>query len=475
MGQQALGSSKGGAQILKRLIFRMAGFRIRFALAVVAAVGSIVPAHAADSITAAMSRAYENNSQLNAGRAALRATNEGVPLAKSGMRPRVTSSLSLASVSDSSNGVSGVSTATFGIEINQAIFDGFQTRNNVQAAEAQVRAERENLRNTEQNTLFDAAQVYMDVLQNRQIERLRAQNLEFLREQLRAARARFEVGEGTRTDVAQAEASLSAANAQLSAAKAATKSSEAVFQQIIGTAPANLATPRPLSKVLPRSLGAAEQTALANHPAIGVRDSLIDAGIFSVKAAEGAFLPQLSVSAGLSKTYVGGGRQSSDSERAEIGARLTVPIYQGGQASATVRQRKEQVGQARLEKDVARDQVRAAVTSSWTQLEASRAQVAASNETVRASRLALDGVVEERNVGQRTTLDVLNAQATLINGQISLVQAQRNLVVSSYALASAAGKLSAKRLGLHVKIHEPEVHYNKVKDAWFGLRTVDGR
>lgn len=453
----------------------MAVFRLRFALALVATLGTVVPSYSADSITSALTRAYENNSELNARRAALRATNESVPLAKSGMRPRVTSTLSLSSFSDSSNSVSGISTATFGIEINQAIFDGFQTRNNVQSAEAQVRAERENLRNTEQNILFDAAQVYMDVLQNRQIERLRAQNLEFLREQLRAARARFEVGEGTRTDVAQAEASLSAANAQLSAAQAATQSSEAVFRQIVGSEPSKLSMPRPLSSLLPSSLASAEAAALANHPAIAVRDSLIDAGVFSVKAAEGAFLPQLSVSAGVSKNYVGGGRQSSNSERAEIGARLTVPIYQGGQASATVRQRKEQVGQARLEKDVARDQVRAAVTSSWTQLQASRAQLAASNETVRASRLALDGVVEERNVGQRTTLDVLNAQATLINGQITAVQAQRNLVVSSYALASAVGKLSAKRLGLHVKLHDPETHYNKVKDAWFGLRTVDGR
>lgn len=453
----------------------MAGFRLRFALAIAVTLGTVAPSYAADSITAALARAYENNSELNARRAALRATNESVPLAKSGLRPRVTSTLSIASVSDSSNSVSGISTATFGIEINQAIFDGFQTRNNVQSAEAQVRAERENLRNTEQNILFDAAQVYMDVLQNRQIERLRAQNLEFLREQLRAARARFEVGEGTRTDVAQAEASLSAANAQLSAAQAATQSSEAVFRQIVGSEPASLSTPTPLSKLLPSSLDSAEAAALANHPAIAVRDSLFDAGVFSVKAAEGAFLPQLSVSAGVSKNYLGGGRQSSNSERAEIGARLTVPIYQGGQASATVRQRKEQVGQARIEKDVARDQVRAAVISSWSQLQASRAQLAASNETVRASRLALDGVVEERNVGQRTTLDVLNAQATLINGQISAVQAQRNLVVSSYALASAVGKLSAKRLGLHVKLHDPETHYNKVKDAWFGLRTVDGR
>jgi outer membrane protein len=249
---------------------------------------------------------------------------------------------------------------------------------------------------------------------------------------------------------------------------------------LTGNSPGSLTMPDPLSKPLPSSIEKAYAIAEAGHPAVLARDSLVNSGLFSVKAAEGAFLPQVSLSAGVSNTYSnrGGGPtrdDSSQSERAEIGARITVPIYQGGQASATVRQRKEELGQARIEKDVARDQVRAAVTTSWTQLVASRAALAANGETVRAQRLALDGVVEERNVGQRTTLDVLNAQANLINAQISLIQARRDLVVSSYALASAVGRLSAKRLGLHVKHYDAEEHYNLVKDAWYGLRTPDGR
>lgn len=457
--------------------------RKRFLGGVVLGLSLVVAAsaHSADNISSALARAYENNSTLNAARAGVRVVNEGVPLAKSGYRPRVTGSVGLSNSSDDSRATSrGISAATFGIEINQSIFDGFQTRNNVRAAEAQVRAERQNLRNTEQNTLFDAAQVYMDVLQNRQIEALRARNLEFLREQLRAARARFDVGEGTRTDVAQADASLAAANAQLVAARAQTASSEAIFAQIIGSNPGSLSTPRALSRALPSSLDQAQAVAFAEHPAILLRDSLVNAGVFSVKSAEGAFLPQVSLSAGVSETYssIGSGPSglnSSVSNRAEIGAQITIPIYQGGQASATVRQRKEQLGQARIEKDVARDQVRAAVVSAWTQLQASRSSVAANSETVRAQRLALNGVSEERNVGQRTTLDVLNAQADLINAQIGLVQAERNVVVSSYALASAVGRLSAQQLGLNVKIHEPKEHYNLVKDAWYGLRTPDGR
>lgn len=430
----------------------------------------------AETISGALSNAYQLNSQLNAARAGLRVTNERVPLAKSGWRPRVTGTAGITNSSDSLRGSGiGTTTTSFGIEINQSIFDGFQTRNNVQAAEAGVRAERENLRNTEQNVLFDTAQAYMDVVQNRQIAALRGRNLEFLQEQLRASRARFEVGEGTRTDVAQAEASLAGARALLAAARAQVTSSEAVYRQLTGVNPGRLQQASPLSRMLPNSLDQAYATAFSNHPAIRLRDALVDSSVFSVKSAEGAFLPQLGLTASLSQTNVSTSNSSNDGTQASIGAQVTVPIYQGGQASATVRQRKEELGQARIETDVARDQVRAAVSSAWSQLTASRAGLSANQETVRASQLALNGVIEERNVGQRTTLDVLNAQATVLDAQIALVQAQRNLVVSSYALSSAVGRLSAANLGLQVTRHDPQEHYDQVKDLWYGLRTPDGR
>ncbi|MEM5501390.1 TolC family outer membrane protein [Ahrensia kielensis] len=439
-------------------------------------------AHSAETIYGAMAKAYENNPSLNAARAGLRAVDENVPLAKSGHRPRVQATSSL--LYNFSEGARGYSTASFGVEINQSIFDGFETRNKIKGAEAGVRAERANLLNTEQNTLFDASQAYMDVLQNRQIASLRAQNIDSLNEQLRSERSRFEVGEGTRTDVAQAQASLAAARAQLIAAQAQVKSSEAIYMQIVGTEPGALKTPAPLSKLLPRSLAQAEQIAFSSHPAIEVRNALVDSGLFSVKAAEGAFLPQVGVSASVSRNLSSSSNSgrvpsaldsSSESTTGRVGLSVTVPIYQGGQASATVRKSKEELGQARLEVDVARNQVRAAVVSAYTQLEASRASVSANQEGVSAARLALNGVVEERSVGQRTTLDVLNARTVVLNAQIALVQAQRNQVVSSYALASAIGRLNAKRLGLSVAVKDPEEHYNAVKDKWFGLRTPDGR
>lgn len=445
---------------------------------VLAVTVSLAPQIAlADNIFGALAKAYENNSELNSARAGVRIQDEGIALAKSGYRPRVTGTSGITNSWSDSTG-RGVSGASFGIEISQSIFDGFQTKNSVRAATAGVLAERENLKNTEQNVLFDTAQAYMDVLQNRRIAELRQRNLAFLDEQVRAASARFEVGEGTRTDVEQARASRAAAQAQLEAARAAALSSAAVYRQLTGSEPGELQPASALTRGMPRSLEQAQAIAFSEHPAIRLRSHLVDSGLFSVKAAEGAFLPQVGLSASVSRSYTSySSSTGSDftNDSATIGAQVTVPIYQGGQASATVRQRKEQLGQARINTDVARDQVRAAVASAWTQLQASKAAVSANKETLRASRLALDGVVQELDVGQRTTLDVLNAQADVLAAQIALVQSERDVVVSSYALRSAIGRLTAEQLGLKVALHDPVEHYEAVKDKWFGLRTPDGR
>ena len=194
-----------------------------------------------ETIYAALAKAYENNSSLNSSRAGVRVTDENVPIAKSGLRPNIFAR-GTASYSSMSSGLVArrMTAGSFGIVINQTLFDGFQTRNNVRAAEAQVRAARESLRNTEQNVLFDAASAFMDVILFRQIAVLRQRNLEFLSEQVRAAQSRFEVGEGTRTDVAQAEASRSAAQAQLTAARAQAISAAAVYREIVGANPGSL-------------------------------------------------------------------------------------------------------------------------------------------------------------------------------------------------------------------------------------------
>ncbi|RRI02372.1 transporter [Mesorhizobium tamadayense] len=439
----------------------------------------------AETITGALAKAYQYNSQLNSARAGTRVTDEGVAIAKSGYRPTIKGSASIDYTSSHANRLGqtlNITTGNFGVQIDQTLFDGFQTKNNVAAAESQVKASVESLRNTEENILFNAASAYMDVIRDRQIAVLTEQNLQFLTEQARAARSRFEVGEGTRTDVAQADASRSTAVAQLSAARATAQASAATYHQIIGDEPGRLRAPAPLAKLLPSSLDSAFTIAAAEHPAILATEHLVDAAAFSVKSAEGALLPQLSASAGISSQYrntTPGTFASSASEgttnSANIGATLTVPIYSGGRTSALVRQSKESLSQARIEVDVSRDQVRQAVASAWTQYVAARESVDANRQVIAAAQLALNGVIEERNVGQRTTLDVLNAQNAVITAKINQASSERDVVVASYAILSALGRLSAERLGLQVAQYKPEEHYNAVKDKWIGLRTPDGR
>ena len=449
-----------------------------FAAFILSGVLAIASPAVAETINGALAKAYQNNSSLNYSRAGVRVTDEGVAIAKSGWRPRIGATGSVGASRQFGN--VDITTGSMGIQIEQSLFDGFQTGNNVAAAEARVRASNESLTNTEQDILLNAATAFVDVIRDRRIATFRERNLEFLSEQVRAASSRFEVGEGARTDVAQAQATQAAAQAQLSAARAQALASEAAYLSFIGDRPGRLEAPSPVNRLLPASLEQAMAIALQEHPAIKATQHLVDAADFSVKVAEGAMLPQVTAQAGISTGFrdsnlpgVTGGYSRTDS--AAVGLNLTVPIYQGGRASAQVRQSKESLGQARIQVDVTRDQVRQAVTSYWTSYISTQQVIAAQRELVSAAQLALNGVIEERNVGQRTTLDVLNAQADVISAQINLAIAERDLVAASYAIMSAIGRLSPERLGLSVASYNPREHYDAVKDKWYGTKTPDGR
>ncbi len=428
-------------------------------------------AASAETIQGALAKAYKNNPDLNVARAGLRATDEGVAIAKSGYRPTVSATSSVSRTQTQVGGTSLTTNSTassVGMSFTQSLFDGFQTRNNVRAAEASVYGGRQDLINTEMSILLSAAQIYANVIRDAQIVRVRQQNLEFLREQRNAAQARFDVGEGTRTDIALAQAQLESARASLLAAQAQYKSSVAVYVQIVGVAPKNLKKPRPLSRVLPSSTQSAVQIGLREHPTVRSAQFAVDAAAFSVKANEGTLLPSVALSGSVS--HADGGTNTSS-----VTATLSVPIYQGGAASARVRQSKESLGQARIQVDSVRRTVEQNIVTFWAQLEASKASIAANRAQVEAAKLALQGVVEERKVGQSTTLDVLETQTTVLNAQESLAQSERDAVVNSYSLMNWIGRLTVERLKLKVARYRAADHYKAVKDKWFGLRTVDGR
>lgn len=421
-----------------------------------------------------MAKAYENNPNLAAARAGLRATDEGVPLAKSVYRPQVSGEIGLDVTNSEVRGPAGGrsrvtdGTASASVSVNQTLFDGFQGVNNIRSAEAEVRSGRQSLRGTESDVLLAAAQAYANIIRDQAVVAIRQRNIAFLREQQNASQARFDVGEATRTDVSQAEAELAGAGAALQSAVAQLRASEAVYVQIVGAVPSGLAGPAVPAKLLPRSADQAVAVGLREHPAILEQLSRVDSAGYQVKAAEGALLPGVSISGTVSETD--GGISTT-----RLGARVTVPIYQGGAATARIRQRKELLGQQRLSVDVTRDQVRQEAVSAWTQLQAATANIAAIQRQIEAAQLALNGVIEERTVGQRTTLDVLQQQQQVLQARESLAQAQRNRVVASYLLLDAIGRLSVKQLGLAVANYRPQEHYEAVKDKWYGLRTPDGR
>ena len=437
----------------------------------------------AETLAGAMAKAYGSNPDLNQQRASVRASDENVPRQMSGWRPRVsgTGDVGLLHTESSgfpnraSNGSADTTPRGVGLQIQQNLYNGNRTVNGVKQAESGVLAARETLRNTEQTVLLNSVTAYMNVLRDTAILGLRRNNIDVLEQQVRQTRDRFNVGEVTRTDVAQVEAQVAGGRAEALAAQASLSTSLATYRQVVGTPPKNLAPGKPIEKALPRNVNAAVMSSQTEHPLIQASMHGVDAAELNVKLVEGELLPTLGVTGAVAKRWDPTGVSGAQTFSAQAVATLTVPIYEGGETYARVRQAKEQLAQSRLQTDVVREQVRAQVVSNWGLWENSRGQLQAAQAQVQAAEIALSGVREEAKVGQRTTLDVLIQQQTLLNARVSLVTAQRDRVVTSYAVLSAMGRLSASQLGLAVANYNPNVHFDQVKGKWFGLQTPDGR
>jgi outer membrane protein len=437
----------------------------------------------AETLESALAQAYRNNPTLNAQRAALRATDEGVPQALAGYRPRVTASFDSGYQHYEANTLSlgqqvltntNISPRGGNVGVVQTLYNGQRTGNLTRQAEAAVLTGREQLRNAEQTALLDAATQYMNVLRDTAILDLQRRNVQVLQEQLKQARDRFNVGEVTRTDVAQSEARLAASQSQVLTAEATLKASQAAYRRAIGIEPVNLRAGMPVDRLSPRSLEAAVTQGSSMHPTVTAAQYTVDAAQHAVKAAEGTLYPTVTLESSISRRWdVAPG--TADQLQGTVLGRVAVPIYQGGAEYSIIRQTKETLGQRRIELDVARDLIRATVFQWWSQLEATKAQIISAQAQVTATEVALNGVREEARVGQRTTLDVLNAQQELVNARVALVTAQRDRVVASYTLLAAVGRLAPDVLSLRTEAYDSGVHYQQVRNKWFGVRNPDGR
>ena len=457
------------------------------ALCTVAAVAYLGPFPAiADTLEGSLVQSYQNNPVLNAQRAALRATDEGVGFALSGYRPRVTATITQGASAvqqGARSGTTGVRSTSpnaalvpqsYGITATQTLYNGNQTGNRTRQAESQVSAARETLRLTEQTVLLNAATAYMNLLRDTAILDLQKRNVEVLQEQLRQTRDRFNVGEVTKTDVAQAESRVAAGRSSMLGAESNYVTSRATYRQVVGIEAGKLAPGSPVDRLSPRTLPSAVEQGRVENPNVTAAALGVDVALLQVKINEGALYPTVSVAGSVTQSMDTSAILPSQFVYTALGT-VSVPLYQGGSEYATIRQSKETLGQRRMDLDTQRDSAQQSVVQSWGQLEAAKAQIIATQAQVTAAETALNGVREEARVGQRTTLDVLNAQQELVNARVALVTAQRDRVVASYALLSATGRLSVQVLAVRSPTYDPGVHYQQVRDTWFGVRTPDGK
>jgi outer membrane protein len=432
---------------------------------------------------AALVRAYQNNPQLNAQRASARATDEAVPQALSAYRPTVAATLSGGSqyTNALANGAQGKrlevglqSPHAVGVTATQTLYNGNQTANKVRSAESQVFGAREALRLMEQTVLLSAATIYMDYLRDAAILEVQRSNTRVLELTLRQTRDRYSAGLVTPTDVAQSEAQLAAGKTQELAAEATLTTTRANFRRIIGNEPSNLQAASPVDRFLPATLREATGLALVENPNVTSAMYGIDVNFLTLKINEGALLPTLALQANVQRAW-----QPSittlKSFTASALVQASVPVYQGGAEYSLIRQSKETLEQQRLVLEQTRDQARADLVTAWGQLVAAKSQVTATQAQVDASEIAYLGTTKEAQVGQRTVIDILNAQQTLVNARLALVTAQHDRVVASYAVLGAVGRLSPQVLRLPSATYDASVHYHQVRNNWFGVRTPDGR
>ncbi len=441
------------------------------ALAGVAMAGIFAAGAAqAETLADAMRAAYRNNPTLNADRARQRGTDELVPAAKSGWRPTVNATAEIQREWTDSTGRDNAhrDSTTVRIDLSQPIFRGFRTVEGIKSAKATVEAGRQQLLATEQSVLFNVAAAYLAVVRDQQILAIRKQNVANLQKQAKAAQARFDAGEVTRTDVSQSRARVSGAQGDVASAQSNLQGSIAAYVNVVGHKPSKLKYSR-LGKV-PRSLEAALATAQEINPRILAAAFVREAARHDVKVAKGVLLPELSLQASATRVdKLDNG--SSYSDQATVSGVLSIPLYQAGREYANIRQTKQTASQRQIQIIEATRSVREQVTTAWYALISSAQAITAAKAQVAAAALALDGINQEYLVGSRTTIDVLNAQQEVLSARLGLISAEYAQMISNYQLLQAMGKLTAKHLALGGGYYDPRDYYDQVKNKWIGYKT----
>ncbi len=421
----------------------------------------------AETLADAIALAYQTNPTLQGQRATQRALDESVVQARTGFRPTV--GLSANAQTNDTDGSADRRTSSATLSVSQPLYTGGRVNAQIDAASADVESGRESLRRVEASVLLSVIQSYVDVRRGEAALQISTDNVAVLSRQREEAQARFDVGEITRTNVAQAEARLAAAQASLSSARSTLGIARAAYAAVVGQNPTNLAPEPSLAILLPASVDDAFAAAEANNAQVRAAARTEEASRARVSAARAARRPTVSATAGLgyAGAEVGGvGSQFGDyAQSITTGVTASVPLFSGGLTSSQIRAAIERNNADRIAVETARRVVLQAVSQAWNQLLGARANLVSTQEQVRASTVAFEGVRAENQVGLRTTLDVLNAEQELRTAQLALVTARRDEYVASANVLSAMGKLEAKNLAPEVPQYDPMNNFQAATHA----------
>ena len=443
------------------------------ALAFVLSVSPAVVAHA-ESLRAALTSAYLNDPDILSALLAVKSTAEGIALAKSEKLPTISAG---GAVGDGFTTGPGASTSLPSVSWNasysQTLFDNLKSVADIEASRALAEASRYGLQSAEENVLLQVVTAYFTVIEDQQLVQLAEENDKFFQAQVDSANDRLKIGEGTKIDLSQAQARLAQGTASYQIAIANLQTAQALYQRYVGHKPGTLTSSYKLGSLLPATVDAAVARAMSDNPTILGAKATIRARQANSDAANAAFGPTLALVGSIGATPINPTSGTSADPSGKVSLSLNVPLYSGGRLGAGVRQANLNEIKSEVDAATARDTITQAVVTAWSQMTSARAQITSSNSAVSAGQLALSGVQQERDVGQATTLDVLNSQSDLITSQQSQIQATAQAAIAAFTVVSDTGHLTAADLGLDVTVRTGEDYIAKVEDVWAELRKLD--
>ena len=432
----------------------------------------------AETLLEALAYTYETNPILQAQRAYLRSVDEKVAQAKAGYHPYVGVEASATHTDQKFKDYPKVNDFDYdndmydaGIVLQQSVFSGFKTSSSVDLAEANVLKEREVNRSVEQNVLLSASIAYVDVIRDRAVLELQKNQEQVLKRHLESYKKRYKVGDLTKTDVAQSEARLEGAKANRITAQGNLDTSIAAYVSLIGKKPDKKIEMDDYESLLPKTLKEALDKMTETNPELKASEYAQEASEHNVSLQEGSLLPEVTVNAGAGYQWGQPLPTIDDNYNGQywqVGARLSVPLYQGGVEYSKVREAKQLSNQARITLEQVKRDLTKKTTQAWEQYQSAKSAITSIKAQIKASKMALDGTIREADVGSRTVLDVLDAEQEYLIYRVSLVTAERDMTVASLNLLALTGNMTADSLKLKVTLYEPKDHYDEVEGKWIG-------